>query len=266
MQRPILEKREKESKWSAPEPPVLLADIKEWWQIREWKECLNFISSFFFRAGSRFFLLEITSILQFHYYHSQWVHACSLVWNSVISSTLFFWKLKTASYRKRDVSACDRNGNGCAKLRCWWHLCNTFVLFITFTHPHPAQVIPNTSCGRSGLHCYLMESAPANHKLQMIKAAARPRVTNTLILRVCFCGKASTLSVLLSSPFWAFRLPCKLFFSFSLKLPAVASFSLMLCPAAGASREASVCNTHCLDCVSMQAAQGHPRGRRSSQA
>ena len=90
----------------------------------------------------------------------------------------------------------------------WWL---TFVLskfFITFTHPHPAHVIPAISCGRSVLNCYLMESAPENHQSsQMFKAAARPRGTNALSLMLFFCGEESTLGVLLSPPFWAFRLP-----------------------------------------------------------
>lgn len=139
-------------------------------------------------------------------------------------------------FLQRDLSACDRNGDGCAKWGCWWHLCTTFVLFMTFIHPLPAQVVPNTYCGRRVLNCYLMESASENHKPEMSKAATRPRVMNTLLLRVCLCGKANTVGILLSSPFWVLRLPFKLFINFALKLPAVASFSLMLCPAVGALR------------------------------
>lgn len=154
----------------------------------------------------------------------------------------------------------------------WW-LCQVEMLM---AFVYPLCVIycfyPSSSCpshlkyllGKSVQNFYLMESGPENHKPQMFKAAARPRVINTLVLRVCFCGKASTLGLLLSSPFWVFRLPCKLFFNFSLQLSEVASFSLMLCPAAGALREASVCNTQCLDRVTMQAAQGDPRGRNQA--
>lgn len=77
----------------------------------------------------------------------------------------------STSYSKTDLSACDRNGkevesgsDGCAKLRCCWHLCTTFALFITFTHLHAAHVILTISCGRSLLNCYLMDSAPENHQ------------------------------------------------------------------------------------------------------
>ena len=168
---------------------------------------------------------------------------------------------KNTSYCKRDLSACDRNGeevefgsDGCSKQRCCWHLCNTFLS--SYLSSSPLPILPTSSCGRSVLNCSLMELASENHlSSQTFKAAARPRVTNAFTLMVFFYGEKSILRVLLSSPFWAFRSHWELSFNLSLKLSEVDTVNSMLCPAAGASRETSRCNARCLDGASVQAAQ-----------
>lgn len=155
---------------------------------------------------------------------------------------------KTSTYSKRDLSACDRNGkeaesgnDGCAKWRCCLHVCTTFVLFITFTHPQPTRIILTISCGRSVLNYYLLEFDPERSPIsQMFQTAARPRVTTALALMVFFCGEESTLGVLFSSSFWAFRLHWELFFIFPLKLSEADSPNSMLCPAAAVLRDLKV--------------------------
>lgn len=117
----------------------------------------------------------------------------------------------------------------------WWWLCQVEMWMAFVYHLHVIyDFYPSSSCPSHPKYflwqkgtellpngvCSWKSQTPDVQSSNQAQSNEYPHIKG-------FCGKASMLHALSSSPFWVFRLPCKPFFNFSPKLSAVASFSLM---------------------------------------